>query len=760
MPALCQRRHGRRTPDRIAAMRKRAPAIVLLVFAVILAVALARFRGPAPRPASAPPGEFSAERALTLHREVIGNQPHAVGSREHDAVRDRLAARFRALGYDTSIQQRFACNSYASCAPVQNVIARRPGDAAGDVVLLVAHYDSVGAGPSASDDGNGVVALLEIARALRNERARNPIVFLITDAEEQGLIGAEGFVADPNAARGVAVVVNVEARGTSGPSFLFETSRRNQWLLPIVARALPRPATSSLFFNIYELLPNDTDLTVFKRAGYTGINFANIHGVAHYHTPLDDPAHINARTLQHHGEHLLAMARALAATELRRTSDDNAVWFDVLSFFIVWWPQRWSMMLSILMLVLVIAAAVVRLRDGATSARAITLGVAAFFVALFMAFVLGFVATWIAGVRALGATWVAQPGPSIAAMWLIGIGAAIAAAKWFCANAGFDGLFLGAAVCWCVLSIALALVLPGGVYLTLVPATALAVCAIVRAARDTDEGGLAIVCGAIAAIIHFPLAFALYDALGQPSLPVTAAILALVATTFAPLLVAAELRPALSSAIWAGAAACVVMALLLPPHTRESPRHLSLRYVDDGGAPRWEADALTPPLHRAAAFDIKPRTTGGEWLRRPGRTFAAPAPAMHLPPVEVRVLSRDGGRVSLLVRSPRGAPRVSLAFHALALQSMTVNGVAPPPPTARHYDFLAPGWHRVAVKGASEARIDLVLRDANASIEAIATDASFGLPPAGAALARARTESNGTPWDDGDLTITSRRTRL
>jgi hypothetical protein len=388
------------------------------------------------------------------------------------------------------------------------------------------------------------------------------------------------------------------------------------------------------------------------------------------------------------------------------------------------------------------------------------MGVAAFFVALFLAFLLGFAATWISGVRALGATWVAQPGPAIAAMWLIGIGYALAAAKWLYPHAGFDGLFLGIAVCWCVLSISLAMVLPGAVYLTLVPAMALAVCAIVRAAREADEGGLSIVCGAIAAIIHFPLAFALHDALGQPSLPVTAADLALVTTTFAPLLVAAELRRALVPAIWVAAFVCVGMALLLPPYTAEAPRHISLRYVDDGGAARWETDALTPPLHRAAAFDIKPRTVGAEWLRQSGRTFAAPAPAMHLPPVEARVLSRDTHHVALLVHSPRGAPRVSLAFHAPTLQSMTINGVAPPPPTARHVDYLASGWHRVAVRGASEARIDLVLGDASAPIDVIASDASFGLPPAGAALVRARAESTAVPIGEGDLTITTRRQRL
>src|SRR5918912_92330 len=151
-------------------MPRRAPGLVLLTLGAILAVALARFRGPEPKPLSAPSSEFSAARALQFHREVMGNVPHPVGSAEHDRVRDRLVARFQSLGYDTTVQQRFACNPHAYCAPVQNVIARRPGDTAGDVVLVVAHYDSVAAGPGATDDGNGVSALLEIARALRGEK--------------------------------------------------------------------------------------------------------------------------------------------------------------------------------------------------------------------------------------------------------------------------------------------------------------------------------------------------------------------------------------------------------------------------------------------------------------------------------------------------------------------------------------------------------------------------------------------------------------
>ena len=130
------------------------------------------------------------------------------------------------------------------------------------------------AGPGASDDGTGVASLLEIARIIRTEKYRNPVTFLIDDGEEAGLLGAEAFVTDRAYVESIGAVINLEARGTSGPSVLFETSTNNRWFVPIIARALPHPVTTSLFYSIYELLPNDTDLTVFKRVGLTGVKAA------------------------------------------------------------------------------------------------------------------------------------------------------------------------------------------------------------------------------------------------------------------------------------------------------------------------------------------------------------------------------------------------------------------------------------------------------------------------------------------------------
>jgi hypothetical protein len=730
-----------------------ATALQFAILAAILGVLLLRMRGPAPLPESAPLSSFSAARAIRFEREILGGDvPHPVGTAAHDAVRERLAARFRTLGYDVTIQRSFACSPFVTCAPVANVIARIPGDNRPDALILAAHYDSVPAGPGVSDDGAGMAAIVETARTLRNERFRNPIVYLVTDGEEVALLGAEGFVADPAALHGAAAVINVEARGTDGPSFLFETSRRNAWLAGVITHSLPRPATSSLYYDIYEMLPNDTDLTVFKRVGLAGIGFAHIGRPVHYHTPLDNFANLTPSTVQHHGEHIVAMARALAATDLRQTSSGNSVWFDVLSFFVVSWPQYLSLGIAIAgMVVLLVAAFNRKTRPGA-----ISIGVASFFLTLVSALLVGLAGNWLDGLRSGSAVWVAHAGPAVAAVWFIGAGIAFFVAQRLVAFAGVDGLFLGQAMCWSAIAVTLSIVLPGGSYLAIVPAMVCAVCAVLK----LSDGVTAIICASAAAIVLFPLGLALYDALGRPILPFVAVLIALVATTFAPFLASVEgLRRPLNGSIAAAVIACIAMALIVPTYEPNSPRHINLAYVDDGVAPRWQTDALRPEIQRAAQFNPTPQTIY-DWTVPPSRAFIAPAPALGLMPAALTVVHDDhqGGRhLTLQLHSARNAPRITLIFRAPSFAALRVNGITPPPVTRRR-GGLAPGWHWVSVR-ASEATIDIDLaRDE--TIDAVIIDSSYGLPTTGATLAHARDTSLAVPVQEGDLTTTLRRMRL
>ncbi len=728
------------------------------VLAAILAILLIRVTGPSPVPASAPSTDFSAERAVAVLRDLLGDgSPHPVGTAAHDAVLQRLMAGFSAIGYQPRMVPGFACTADISCAPVTNVVADLPGDARAETLLVTAHYDSVPAGPGASDDGVGVAALLETARAVRSQHFRNSIRFLVTDGEEAGLLGAEAAAKNPELLRGAAAVINLEDRGTSGTSFLFETSRHNRWLIPIVAQSLPRPATSSLFYEVYELLPNDTDLTVFKRLGLTGVNFAAIGHVAHYHTPLDNFTHVRPSLVQDHGDHALAMTRALASSDLRQSTDDNAVFFDVLSMVTFWWPQRWTVPIAIGTLVLLLIGAVIRMRTADVTSRGILIGLLSFFATLLLAASVAAVAMWIISLRSAAAIWASQPGPSIAAAWLIGIACAITVATLCISRAGFDGLFIGHAVGWAALGIALARFIPGVSYIAIVPAAAFALGVTLSAVVGADVAIGSIVCAAVAALLHFPFGLFFYDAFGRPAIIAIAVVLALVSTTFSPIVAAAaSVRRAAINATFVTALVCVAMQLVIPPFTPESPRRLNVRYVDDGHTVEWEADALTGGLRRTAPFRAK--SVQLPWLLSKSSFAAAPATPLPLPAPEAVVLSREPRHVVVRVRSVRGAQRISLTFHTSRAATVRVNGIAPPAEGHRRRSVFAPGWRRVSIR-ATEATIDLYLQG-DETIDAYVSDYSYGLPPQGTAIAAARNASIAVPSDEGDGVLIMRRVRL
>ncbi|HEX3583815.1 MAG TPA: M28 family peptidase, partial [Thermoanaerobaculia bacterium] len=600
-------------------MNKRAVAVLVAII-VIGAVTAWRLRGPEPKAANAPSNAFSAARALQAEKDTIGGTiPHPAGSPANKAVRDRIVARLQSLGYAVQTETRFACSAHPLCANVENIIATRPGDKTGPPVLLAVHYDSVPAGPGASDDGSGVASVLEIARIVRNEKSANPLEILIDDGEELGLLGAEGFVQEMPS---VGAVVNVEARGTSGPSYLFETSSNNGWFVGPVARALPMPVTTSLFASIYDRLPNDTDLTVFKREGMTGVNFAPIGNVNAYHTPNDDIAHVDLRTLQHQGDNALAAVRTFANMDLRRHPRGSSVWFDVLGFFLVSWPESWTLFFAILGLL--IAGTGAALREGR---RETITGLALFLLSLVVAAVIGIVI-------GLGEpAWVAHPWPIIAAAALGGYFVA-------CLRRGAGGIAIG----WNVLAVVVAVLMPGASYLFIVPGVLLGI------ALFTVD----FIAPIFAALLWLPLALVIYDALGKNGLVVVAVAAALIGSTlpFVSLWGGGGLASAMkqrraanggasmpyrggeaASAPWRTVVVCtlivVVIAFIgraLPPYTAAQPQRINIDYFDDG-TPHWLATGMNDALAKTAPF-VRAKNDLAPWSMFPSHPLLAPAPKL------------------------------------------------------------------------------------------------------------------------------------
>ena len=100
---------------------------------------------------------------------------------------------------------------------------------------------------------------------------------------------------------------------------------------------------TSLTYEVYRLMPNDTDLTVYKQHGMAGWNFAFVGGLSYYHSPEDTPANLDPRTLQHQGENLLSMARHLVRLDLDDVRRDDVVYFSILQRFVAIYPLSWVM---------------------------------------------------------------------------------------------------------------------------------------------------------------------------------------------------------------------------------------------------------------------------------------------------------------------------------------------------------------------------------------------------------------------------------
>jgi len=720
---------------------------------VVLVILLIRWQGPAPKPATAPSRDFSAARAYAVEKQLLaGITSHPVGSPADAIVRGRIVAMLQSLGYETQVEQAFGCDAHAQCATVRNIIAHEPGMPSRPAIMLMAHYDSVPAGPGASDDGTGVATLIEIARAAHGESFRNPLLIVFTEGEEGGLLGAEAFAADANVAE-VAAVVNIDNRGTSGASLLYETSADDRHIVERVIHALPQPVTSSLFATIYDLMPHDSDFTVFKRGGKSGVNFAAIGDEWAYHTPFDNLGRVSLRSLQHHGDNALASVRALSTGELRHGTDQDLVWFDVLTFFVISWREHLTVWIAILALIASITAAALLIREDEATVRGVMHGALALLGAIIAAALIGFLLSWLGTIRATE-MWIAHPGPIQIAMWLAGIAAAIGIPSTLRQYTTDSGMLAGEALIWSVLALALALVLPGASYLAVVPAVVLVGRAFIHAFTGFSHELGALIASALISIVFLPAAIALYDGLGNPALPVIAAV---VAMAFSPVAFAIDERRIAGFALVL-AVVFTFVAIALPDTTHDRPRRIRIAHMTEGAMSRWITGTTTEEMRKVAHFS---RFT---WPWASSSAWEAPAPAVSIPAVELNVLSETlqaGKRTRVLqLHSPRNASRVTLFLRTTAtVDSVKINGVTPPPRPAHYYELASNGWRRIAIYGGGDATIELVTRGA-APIEAIATDLTYGIPPAGSALVKAREASDAITSDDGDVTQTLIRKRL
>lgn len=559
-----------------AARPQRSDVALLAIAAIVFLFFMAKAALLAP---PVVPGEFDAARAFARLERILGDErPHPVDSAANDAVRDRLLSEIRALGYEPETRDDFTCRhsvraAAVVCARVRNILFRA-GPAGGGAVLIASHYDSVGAGPGAADDGAGVAASLEIAAILKNRRPVKQVRFLITDGEEAGLLGAASFVKTDPYADEVEAVINMEARGVAGPALMFQTSAPNGRDIDAFAVEVRRPFANSTATDIYRLMPNDTDLTEFLSTGTDAVNFAFIGNGAFYHTPSDNLANLDRRSLGHIGASALSTLDGFLAAN-PSGPERSVIFTDLVGRTLIVLPQIAGLLMSIAG---VVAAVFAFFRPGEKRSWRAAL---APLCAVAIAGALCFAALSLVDLlRAEAYYWFAAPYAAQAIIYLSAIAGA-ALALLYIARQEYRRAARAASWFWfSMVGVTAAFLMPGASILIAIPA-AIYACAVVA---STGAPRLLPIFAAIAVAAAFAINLPLFD-LGEQALGFrVGAVLAMAGALIASLALMsspdiAARRTLVATILLSGLIGAIALAVTVPAYSSAAPRPLNIQHV-------------------------------------------------------------------------------------------------------------------------------------------------------------------------------------
>jgi hypothetical protein len=706
-------------------------------------------------------GSFDTGRAMARLARVLGDQrPHPVDTPANDAVRDRLIAELRAIGLAPRVADSFTCNGGGTsrnlrCARVRNVLATI-GPAEGRHVLVASHYDSTPVGPGAADDGIGMAVMLETASLLARRDLKRPVTFLFDEGEEAGLLGARAFLdQDPLAGR-VAALVNFESRGVTGPATMFETSSPNGAALGHFARSVRHASANSLATDMAKLIPNSTDVEVFRSRPWTILNFAIIGNETRYHSPGDRIEALDPRSVQHMGDQGLAVIADLAAGTPLPGAGGEKIYADVAGGKLVVLPAIVGLA-GVALLLLGWAAVGWRRRE--RLGRSIVAVVSA----LTGAAALAFVAQWLVGLVRPGAFWRAHPEAISLAVDAAALAANIAALLWAARAVETSHLRPAFWLVFMIFGAAICAIAPGGSIFFLAPPL-VALAGVAASKRIPSAKPIA---GWVAALLLF-LTWVPLLALAQVLLdfrsawlfaPVSALIILPVLIEAWTMLAAMPRRLALGSAL-AAVLACWGVAGSLPAYSADRKQAFGIEYVSDGADKRGRWLVVNDGARLPDAFDAAgPWRRRGEvpWSTRP--RWEAAAPGRLTPPTAVVLANRmeAGGRRLALRIGANGYHGIALRAPPGALiAAASVNG------SGRRFGQPAkpkePFQLRCEGRSCDEMVVELLVRDRE-KLDWTLIGTRAGLPPEAAPLVAARPR-NAAPQYTPDASIAMARLRL
>jgi Peptidase family M28 len=770
MPNAC----GAKMLDEHHSRRQAHPAQSIFLLIGILAlvgIGLLHSSPPVPSPLFAPSTVFSSTRAMS-HVRQIGQKPHPTGSHGNAEVRQYLLAQLKALGLAPEIQSAIAVNPQKKHAGrIHNVLVRILGTKPGKALLLSAHYDSVHTGPGAADDGASVAAILETLRAIKTlPPLQNDLICIFTDSEENGLLGSSAFVRQHPWAKDVGLALNFEYRGNRGAFMMFETSQGNGKLIEGLAQAAPFLSATSLMYEVYKRLDNDSDLSIFKQAGIPGMNFAAIEGHTHYHSQLDRPEFLDQGTLQQEGNIMLALVNHFGNIPLNDLKSTDRIYFDAPGLGLVNYPTGWVVFLNITLLLLFTAAITAGLRREIFRVSGVIAGSAAF-MSILMGLSVSSHFLW-SGIRQLHPEYESFfQGDTYNSQWYL--------LAFVFLNMGLFGLLhvcvckwlrpiefsFGVMACWLVLSMVTGAWLPGVSFLFFWPLAAILVVVgtLINLRKNVQQpiATMLIFLGSVPGLLIFtPFISNLFVGLTPQMIGVVVIFLVLLLGLLTPLMESmGQQKWLIRSSLLLGFAA-LLMGSLTSGFDVDHPRQNTLFYALDskGQSAYWLSTDKQLDQWTSTYFPKAQAKQAVSALMGSGypAMWVAQAPLLTLPPPTLETLEdsvikgnpANKRKLTLRVKSARMAPKLKVTIEGCAVLSSTVAG--------QPYTKFAEAHWRFDSVGLNEEALDIeIIVNAGNTFAIRVVDVSYGLHADGQNSRPSSMISKPSEFGDSTLVINS-----
>ncbi len=232
-------------------------------------------------------------------------------------------------------------------------------------VLVNAHYDSVSIGFGATDDGVGVVSVLQLIKyfSSKDQQPKKGVVALLNNGEEDYLNGALAFGAHP-ISKFPHSFLNLEGAGAGGRATLFRSTDTE---VTRFYQSTKYPFGTVLSGDAFKrgIIRSETDYSVFTREyGMRGLDVAFMEPRARYHTSQDDTRHTSKASLYHMLSAALSTMQGLTSDtsttfegkdpdkgKVASGKGSTGVWFDIFGSAMAVFRIRTLFALSVTLLV-------------------------------------------------------------------------------------------------------------------------------------------------------------------------------------------------------------------------------------------------------------------------------------------------------------------------------------------------------------------------------------------------------------------------